>query len=94
MYKKIKVGKKNIEAFCIRLMDKNFILLRGNRGYVMCGYLNLRTAEKFRDVAVKIIGASTIEDALKAKVYSCSSAAKRLGIVKEQKVSKVLRIIA
>jgi uncharacterized protein YunC (DUF1805 family) len=93
-HKKVKVGKKSIDAFCIRLLDKNFVLLKGSKGYVMCGYLNLKTAEKFHDVAVKIIGVSAIEDALKARVHSCSFAAKKLGISLGQKVSKALRIIA
>ncbi|MCX5657908.1 MAG: DUF1805 domain-containing protein [Candidatus Omnitrophica bacterium] len=63
-HKKVKIGKKSIEAFCIRLMDRNFVLLRGSKGYVMCGYLNLTIAEKFHDVAVKIVGVSTIDWAL------------------------------
>ena len=58
--KKVKVGKKYIEAVLIKLLDKNLILLRGSRGYVMCGYLNLKAAEKFKEAAVKITGVSTI----------------------------------
>jgi uncharacterized protein YunC (DUF1805 family) len=92
--KRIKIGKKFIEAFAIRLLNKTFILLRGSRGYVMCGYLNLKTAQKFGDVAVKITGVSTIEEALKASVHSCTSAAKRLSIHKGQPIKEVLKIIA
>ena len=78
----------------INLQSKNFILLKGRNGYVMCGYLNLKTAEKFKDVAIKIVGVSTIEEALKAKVHSCTSQAKRLGISKGQPVKETLKIIA
>jgi uncharacterized protein YunC (DUF1805 family) len=93
-YKKIKVGKKYIEAVLIKLLSKNFILLRGSRGYVMCGYLDLKVAEKFKDVAVKIVGVSTIARALKAKVHSCTSCARKLGISPGQSIPEVLNVIA
>ena len=93
-YKKINSGKGFIEAFSINLQNKNFVLLKGKIGYIMCGYLNMRVAEKFKDIAVKIVGVSTIEDAFKAKVAGCTSAAKRLGIKNGQAIKDVLKIIA
>jgi len=92
-YQKIKVGKSYIEGLCIRLQSKNFILLRGKRGYVMCGYLDLKAAEKFGDVAVKIRGISTIEQAIESAVHSCTSQALKLGISEGQPVAKVLKLI-
>lgn len=93
-HKKIKVGKKFIEAVWINLQSKNLILLRGSRGYVMCGYLNMKAAERFKDVAVKITGISTIEEALKTSVHSCTNPARKLGIYKGQPIKEVLRNIA
>ena len=78
----------------MRLQDKNLILLRGSRGYVMCGYLNMKAAEKFKDVAVKVTGVSSIDDALAASAHSCSSSARKLGIYKGQPIKEVLRSIA
>jgi len=92
--KKSKPGKKSIEALLIPLASKNLIVLRGSRGYVMCGYLNLRVAQKFNDAAVKIVGVSSIKDALNAKVHSCTSAARKLGIYKGQPIKEVLKIIS
>jgi uncharacterized protein YunC (DUF1805 family) len=92
--KKIKIGRKYIEAFLISLQSKNLILLRGSRGYVMCGYLNLKAAERFKDVAIKVTGVSTIQEALNASVHSCTSPARKLGILKGQPVSEALKIIA
>ena len=91
---KIKIGGKYIEAFLISLQSKNLILLRGSRGYVMCGYLNLKAAERFKDAAIKITGISTIEEALKTSVHSCTSSARKLGIYKGQPIKEVLKIIA
>lgn len=92
--KKIKVGKKYIEAIWVNLQSKNFILLRGSRGYVMCGYLNLKAAEKFKDAAVKVTGVSTIGQAIKTTVHSATRPARRLGIYKGQPIKEVLGIIA
>lgn len=92
--KKIKVGKKYISALSMKLCSKNLVLLRASKGYVMCGYLNLAAAEKFKDVAIKITGVSTIKDALSTKVFACTASAKRLGIRKGQPIKEVLKIIA
>jgi len=92
--RKIKVGKKCIQAILIKLSSKNLIILLGGKGYVMCGYLNLSVANKFKEVAVKITGVSSITDSLCAKVHSATHAAKQLGIHKGQPIRDVLKIIA
>lgn len=91
---KIKAGKKYITALLVPLQKKKLIVLRGKHGYVMCGYLNLKVAEKFDDVAVKIVGVSSLNDAFRASVHSCTSAAARLGIKKGQPVKDILAKIA
>lgn len=88
--KKIKVGEKYITALCLPLQKKNLIVLKGEHGYIMCGYLNLEAAEKFEEVAVKITGVATLDDALNASVHSCTSAASRLGIKEGQPVKDIL----
>ena len=92
--KKIKIGKKRVEAILFKLASKNLIVIKGKKGYIMCGYLDLRTAEKFKDVAVKITGISTIGDAINSRVHSTTRQASRLGIHKGQAVKEVLKIIA
>jgi len=92
--RKIKIGKKYVQAFSLKLKDKNLIVLRGRLGYVMCGYLDLGVANKFKDVAVKIVGVSSIKEALNAKAHSFTNAAKKLGINKGQAIEDVLKIIA
>jgi uncharacterized protein YunC (DUF1805 family) len=93
-YRKIKIGKSYIEAFSTNLQAKNLVFLKGPKGYIMCGYLNLSVAKKFKDCAAKIVGVSTIEDALKAKIHSCTSAAKKFGIKSGQPVKEALKLIA
>ncbi len=93
-YRKIRVGKKYIEALCLNLQSKNLVLIKGRRGYIMCGYLNMKAAQKFQDAAVKITGISSIEEALSASVHSCTAGARKLGIAKGQPVREALKIIA
>ena len=92
-YKRIKIGKSYIEAVAIKLLSKSFVLLRGSRGYMMCGYLDLGVAKKFKDVAAKIAGVASIEDALEAKIHSCTPAAKKLGIKPGQPVKEALKLL-
>lgn len=93
-HKKIRIGAKFIDAILIKLLSKNFILLNGRKGFIMCGYLNLDAAKKFKDAAAKIVGVSTIEQALEATVHSCSPEAKRIGIYKGQPIKETLKLIA
>lgn len=92
-YEKIRVGRKYIEAICMKLQGKNFILLRGSRGYCMCGYLDLAVAEKFSDTAVRITGVLSIAQAIRTTVSGCTTGAKKLGIYEGQPIKEVLRII-
>lgn len=92
--KRIRAGKATIEAVEMRLGARNLVVLRGSKGYVMCGYLNLDAAGKFNEAAIKITGVATIRQALRAKVSSCTPAAKRLGVYKGQAVKDALKIVA
>lgn len=94
IYRKIKIGNKELEAFQLKLGFKNLIVIKGSKGYVMCGYLNMRIADKFKDVAVKITGVATISQAMRTRVFSCSREARRMGIYKGQPLKDVLKIIA
>ena len=91
---KIQVGDKAIEGVSLKLQEKTLVVLRGDKGYVMCGYLNLEAANKFNEVAVVVTGVSSVEDALNSTVVSCSQAASNLGIVSGQPIKDILKLIA
>lgn len=93
-YKKIKIGKKYIEALLFNLSSKNLIVLKGRKGYIMCGYLNLKAARKFKDAAAMITGVSTIAEALKAKISAVTPGAAKIGVYKNQSVKEALKSIA
>ncbi len=93
-HKKIKVGNRYIEALSMHLSKKNLVVLKGRKGFIMCGYLNLKAAEKSKDAAAKITGISTIKQALKTTVRSCTTSAQKIGIRKGQSVKDALLFLA
>ena len=90
---KIKIGEKYIQAYLLPFFEKSLIVLLGEKGFVICGYLDLAVAEKFSDPAVRIVGVSTIKEALEAKVDGCTTQAQELGIYKGQPIVEVLKLI-
>lgn len=93
-HRKIKTSTGYIGALAMDLGQKRLIVLRGRRGYVMCGYLDIAIARKFKEAAVKITGVSSIRGALAARVFACTPQAARLGIYPGQPVKEVLETIA
>lgn len=57
------------------------LLIKANKGFVMCGYLNIATANKLNDVAAKVSGVKSFEDVLNAKIIEVTEKARSLGIV-------------
>lgn len=93
-HRRLRFGEGFIEAVCLKLQEKNLIVLRGRRGYVMCGYLDLAVSEKFNEAAARITGVSTIDQALEAPLQSLTEAAQKLGLAVGQKVADILPLIA
>lgn len=70
-----------------------FLLLKGERGYVMCGYLNLEAATKLGDMGVRVSGVSDLDDVLGSKVAGCTPSAQEAGIKEGQTVSEILHLL-
>jgi uncharacterized protein YunC (DUF1805 family) len=67
-------------AVKIEMQKAPLLILIAKKGFVMCGYLNLETAEKLGDAACLVSGVSTFDDVLKANIVACTPKAKELGI--------------
>jgi len=81
------VRGKEFLGIKVEMPTAPLLLIKGKRGFVMCGYLNSATAEKLGDVAVMVSGVNTFEDMLNAKIKWASTKAKEFGIVE----GKILR---
>jgi uncharacterized protein YunC (DUF1805 family) len=56
------------------------VIVVADKGFVMCGFLNVEAAEKLGVAAAMVSGVKTFEDVLKAEVRAATSKAKSLGI--------------
>ncbi len=66
------------------------LLIKGEKGFVMCGYLNGEVAEKVGLAAAIVSGVSSFEDVLNAEVKFATSKAKELGVEPGKIVKNVI----
>lgn len=57
----------------------NLIIIECNKGFLMCGYVNMAACEKFGDVTVQVGGAS-FDEVLKNPIKAFTSKAAELGV--------------
>ena len=78
----ITIDKKTATGLKVNLQGVPLLLIIAPKGYVMCGYLNLETAEKLGQVAAIVVGVKSFDDVLGAKVVKTTAKARALGISK------------
>ena len=74
------IGKKKAVGFEIQLPGAPLLIARGEKGFIMCGYLDVTVADKFQQAAAVVRGVKTLDDLLEKPVTDVSQAAKRLGV--------------
>ena len=79
---KIDLGGKTFQAMKSTLPENAppLLLIKGAKGYVMCGYLNIEAAEKFGSAAVIVSGVKTFDDVLNAQIKMATTKAKKMGL--------------
>lgn len=88
------VDGRKVAGLCFKLGAKSLVVLRARRGFIMCGYLNLRVAEKFSDAACLVKGVSDIEELLNAPIADLTSTAKTLGVRKGMLARQALKFLS
>lgn len=83
-------GKKLLGIEIKNLGNAPLIIVKTDRGYLMCGYLNLEVAEKLGDVAAIVSGVNCVEDLLEKPIKAVTSRAKELGITPGMKGREAL----
>ena len=87
----IKLEKGQLTGYCIDLGKAPLIILQAKKGYIMCGYLNMNTANKLGDIAGKVTGVKTFDDVLKATVIEVSEDAKKEGLKEGMNTQEFLK---
>ena len=90
--KDITVNETVFKAVQIDLSDRGkMLMIIGAKGYVMCGYLNINTAQKLGDAACIVTGVKTIDDVLNANIVALTAEAQKLGIEMGMPVKDALK---
>ncbi|AKB63023.1 MAG: DUF1805 domain-containing protein [Methanosarcina mazei] len=58
----------------------SLLVIRAEKGFLMCGYLNVSAAEALGDAAAKVKGVQSFEDMLEATVVEATKFARDLGV--------------
>jgi uncharacterized protein YunC (DUF1805 family) len=91
----IKVDGKNLTGLRTDLPESPpLLLIMGEKGFIMCGFLNVENAEKLGVTAAVVSGVKTFEDVLQGQVKALTSKAKVLGIEVGMKGAEALKRLA
>ena len=67
-------------GLCFEMQKYPLLVIRAEKGFLMCGYLNVKAAETLEDTAAKVRGVKSFEDMLNASVVEVTELARKLGI--------------
>jgi len=85
--------KGEVIGYSIDLGNAPLLLIQAKKGYVMCGYLNMNTANKLGDIAGKVTGVKTLDEMLNADVIEVSENATLLGLKQGMKIKDFLNVL-
>jgi len=78
---KVKVGEKACLGVKVDLPESPpLVLVVADRGFVMCGLLNIEVAERLGAAAALVTGVKTFEDVLNAEVKAATTKAREIGV--------------
>ena len=69
------------------------LLVIGERGFVMCGFLNIDAADKLKVAAVMVSGVQSLDDVLKAEARAVTSKASKIGIKRGMMGKDAIRLL-
>ena len=92
---KIKIDDKTVLGLKVELPDSPPLLLMvGEKGFIMCGYLNVEVAERLQVAAAMVSGVKSFQDVLEAEIKATTSKAREMGISLGMKGREALRKLA
>jgi len=77
----LRINDKTATGLKVDLPDSPpLVMIIGQTGFIMCGFLNMEAAEKLNVAAATVSGVKNFEDVLEAEVKAVTSKAERKGI--------------
>lgn len=90
---RVEISGSEFEYLRMDMGTAPLVILKGKKGFVMCGYLNMDAANKLGDCAVRVTGVKDLDTLLESKAIGVSENAARLGISEGQKVTEFLHLL-
>ena len=88
----VKVDDKTFTGLRVDLPESPpLLLIVADKGFVMCGFLNIDAAEKLGVNAAMVSGVKTFEDVLDAQVKATTTKARNSGVELGMKGSEALK---
>lgn len=88
---KFTIDGKTFQGMKSTLIDlPPLLLIKGEKGFIMCGYLNIDVAEKLGAAAATVSGVKSFNDVLNAEIKASTSKAKKLGVEPGKIVKEVI----
>ena len=88
----LKVDGKACLGVRVELPDSPpLLLIVAEKGFVMCGFLNVEAAERLGIAAAMVSGVKTFDDVLEAQVKAVTSKAKSFGVEIGMKGTEALK---
>ncbi len=69
------------------------LVLRGDKGFIMCGYLDIGVAEKLGLIAGRVTGVKSIEEVMDKEIVDTTSKAREHGIKPGVRVKDIIDIL-
>jgi len=77
----LKIDDKTATGLKVDLPDSPpLVMIIGEIGFIMCGFLNMEAVEKLNVIAATVSGVKSFDDVLEADVKAVTSRAERKGI--------------
>jgi uncharacterized protein YunC (DUF1805 family) len=90
----LKVDGENFTGLRAELPESPpLLIVIAEKGFVMCGFLNVEAAEKFNVTAAVVSGVKTFDDVLNGQVKAVTSKAKSLGVQTGMKGADALKLM-
>ncbi|MEZ5334458.1 MAG: DUF1805 domain-containing protein [Methanolobus sp.] len=80
LVEKIELDNGSAMGLSFHMQKAPLLVIKADKGFVMCGYLDMETAASLGDVAVKVKGVNTFDDMLEALVVGATQEAINIGI--------------
>lgn len=93
LVEQIELGNGSAIGLKFDMEHAPLLVIKANKGFVMCGYLNMDVANKMSDVAVRVTGVNTFDDVLNAKAVDVSKAAQDIGISIGMQAKEALKMM-